>query len=39
MFTEEEIKETFNILDLNKDGGIGAEDLFFFLDFIGERPT
>lgn len=39
MFTEEEIKEAFNVLDMNKDGGITSEDLSFFLDFIGEKVT
>lgn len=39
MFSEEEIKEAFNVLDMNKDGGITSEDLSFFLDFIGEKPT
>ncbi|CAK63110.1 unnamed protein product (macronuclear) [Paramecium tetraurelia] len=39
MFTEDEIKEAFNFLDMNKDGGITSEDLSFFLDFIGEKAT
>mgnify|MGYP001146849335 CR=1 FL=1 len=39
MFTEDEIKDAFNILDINKDGSITIEDLSFFLDFIGEKAT
>lgn len=39
MFSEEEIREAFNVLDMNKDQGITAEDLSFFLDFIGEKAT
>jgi Ca2+-binding EF-hand superfamily protein len=39
MFTEEEVKEAFGILDLNKDGAITVEDLSFFLDYIGEKTT
>ena len=39
MFTEEEIKEAFGVLDMNKDGAITVDDLAFFLDFIGEKAT
>ena len=39
MFTEDEIKDAFNIIDINKDGSITMEDLSFFLDFIGEKAT
>jgi Ca2+-binding EF-hand superfamily protein len=39
MFTEEEVKDAFTILDMNKDGAITSEDLLFFLDFIGEKAT
>lgn len=39
MFTEEEVKDAFSILDMNKDGAINKEDLAYFLDFIGEKAT
>jgi Ca2+-binding EF-hand superfamily protein len=40
MFSEEEIKEAFSVLDLNKDGVITEEDLTFFTDlFGGEKVT
>jgi hypothetical protein len=39
MFSEEEVREAFGILDLNKDGAITVEDLSYFLDFIGEKAT
>ena len=39
MFTEEEVKDAFNVLDINKDGSITADDLSFFLDFIGEKAN
>ncbi|KAM3147447.1 hypothetical protein pb186bvf_000254 [Paramecium bursaria] len=38
-FNDDQIKEAFNILDMNKDGGITADDLMYFLDFIGEKVT
>jgi hypothetical protein len=37
MFTEEEIKEAFATIDYNKDGHITADDLHFFLEYIGEK--
>ena len=39
MFSEDEIRDSFNILDLNKDGAITYEDLAFYLDYIGEKAT
>jgi Ca2+-binding EF-hand superfamily protein len=39
MFKDEEIREAFHYLDMNKDGGITKEDLAYFLDFIGEKAT
>ena len=39
MFTDDEIRDSFNILDINKDGVITEEDLSFFLDYIGEKAT
>lgn len=39
MFTDQEVKEAFGVLDMNKDGAINVEDLSFFLDFIGEKAT
>ena len=36
LFTEEEIKEAFLTLDYNKDGHITAEDIAFFLEYIGK---
>ena len=39
LFSEEEIKEAFSTLDYNKDGNITAEDITFFLEYIGEQAT
>lgn len=39
MFTEDEIKQSFEILDMNRDGAITTEDLVFYLEFLGEKAT
>lgn len=39
MFTEDEIRQSFEILDMNRDGAITTEDLVFYLEFIGEKAT
>lgn len=37
LFTESEIKEAFDTLDMNKNGYITAEELAFFLDVLEEE--
>jgi len=39
VYSEEEISEAFNIIDINKDGWISFEDLDFFLDCLNEPHT
>lgn len=39
MFTEEEVKEAFSALDINRDGTVTSEDLALFLEQIGEKAT
>lgn len=38
-FTDEEIKETFELFDLNKNGYVGAAEIRYILDIVGEEVS